>query len=372
MLEEEHRRLAAIEQRLEPLWRGLQIDEKRAELARLEQAMQAPDFWEQPERAQKLVKQVSRLRSATRDIVALRKQLEDQQLLLELAREEKDEATAREIREALEPLEQALERIELQAKLSGKHDQANAYLTVHAGAGGTDACDWAQMLVRMYSRWADAHGMKHELVDVVEGEEAGVRQATLRIIGEQAYGLLRGELGVHRLVRISPFDAQARRHTAFAAVDVMPELEDDIEIEIRDADLRVDTYRAGGAGGQHVNKTDSAIRITHLPTGIVVQCQNERSQHQNRRMAFQMLKARLYQLEQAKREAELQNAYDSKGEIAWGNQIRSYVLQPYTLVKDHRTGVETGSAQQVLDGDIDRFIEGYLTWKLEQQAAGAS
>jgi peptide chain release factor 2 len=371
MLEEQQQRLTAIEERLGPLWRGLQVEDKLAQLTEHEAAMSAPDFWDNSDRAQRVVKQVSRLKSATKDVVALKQQLEDQQLLLELAQEEDDEATAREVADAVGPLEESLERLELHAKLSGKHDASNAYLTVHSGAGGTDSCDWAQMLLRMYSRWADARGMKHELVDVIDGEEAGIRQATLRVIGDQAYGLLRSELGVHRLVRISPFDAQSRRHTAFAAVDIMPELEDDIEVEVADADIRIDTYRAGGAGGQHVNKTDSAIRITHIPSGIVVQCQNERSQHQNRRMAFQMLKAKLYQLEASKREAELQNAYDNKGEIAWGNQIRSYVLQPYTMVKDHRTGVETGSAQQVLDGDIDRFIEGYLTWKLEQQAAKA-
>ncbi|GIW71261.1 MAG: peptide chain release factor 2 [Planctomycetota bacterium] len=365
-------RLEALEQRLGALGRGLRIEEQRAELQRLERQMAAPDFWSRPEQAQAVVQQASRLKAATRDVVRLQAALADQRVLLELAEEEEDPAAFAEVERELAALEPQLGALELRARLSGPHDAANCYLTVHAGAGGTESCDWAAMLLRMYTRWADAHRMKHELVDVLPGEEAGVRYATVHIVGQYAYGLLRGELGVHRLVRISPFDAQARRHTSFAAVDVMPEIEDDIEIEIAESDLRIDTYRAGGAGGQHVNKTSSAVRITHLPTGIVVQCQNERSQHQNRRMAMQMLRAKLYQREAAKREEELKNAYDAKGEIAWGSQIRSYVLQPYTLVKDHRTGVETGNAQAVLDGEIDRFIEGYLAWKLEQEGARAS
>ena len=368
LMEELEQAVAELTQRLAKMREALRLDEQLSDLGELEVAMAAPGFWDRPERAQEVVKEVSKLKRATEPLLKLSVALEDQAEMLVLASEEGDERALREVAADLAPLTAALGVLEFQAKLAGRHDHSSCYLTVHAGAGGTEACDWAQMLLRMYSRWAEDRRMRHEIIDVLSGEEAGVRNATLHVRGEYAYGYLRSELGVHRLVRISPFDAQSRRHTSFAAVDVVPELEDDIDIEVNDNDLRVDTYRAGGAGGQHVNKTDSAVRITHLPSGIVVQCQNERSQHQNRRVALQLLRARLHHLESAKREAELQNAYDNKGEIAWGSQIRSYVLQPYTMVKDHRTGVETGNATAVLDGDIDRFIEGYLSWKMERDA----
>ncbi len=244
--------------------------------------------------------------------------------------------------------------------LGGRDDFRDAYLSVHAGAGGTESCDWAEMLLRMYTRWAEKSHFQVEMVELMAGEEAGIRRATIKVNGRWAYGYLKAEVGVHRLVRISPFDANKRRHTSFASVDVLPQVDENIEIEIKDGDLRTDTYRASGAGGQHVNKTSSAVRITHLPTGIVVQCQNERSQHRNRRQAMEMLKAKLYQLKQRERDEELMAKYDEKGEIAWGNQIRSYVLQPYTLIKDLRTGEETGNVQAVLDGDLDRFIHAYL------------
>ncbi len=356
--------IAGLRSRMEDLLAGLNIREKAAELRRLEARMAAPGFWDRPDEAQRTVKEISRLKAATAPFLEVEKALEDQQVLFDLATEAGDQKTIDEVDRELEAIERKVEALETRAKLSGPDDARNCYLTIHAGAGGTESCDWAQMLLRMYARWIERHDFKYEVVDILEGEEAGIKSATIHVIGPYAYGLLKSEIGVHRLVRISPFDAQSRRHTSFASVDVVPEYDDDIDVEVKESDLRIDTFRAGGAGGQHVNKTSSAVRITHIPTGIVVQCQNERSQHQNKRVALQLLKARLHRMEEAKREAEFQKAYDAKGEIAWGNQIRSYVLQPYTLVKDHRTEVEKGDAAAVLDGEIDPFIEGYLKWKL--------
>ncbi len=248
--------------------------------------------------------------------------------------------------------------------LSGKNDGRNAYLNIHAGAGGTESCDWTSMLLRMYSRWAERNKYSIEQIDLLPGEEAGIKSVTIFVKGSFAYGYLKSEVGVHRLVRISPFDSNSRRHTSFAAVDVIPELDADIEIEVNEKDLKLDTYRSSGAGGQHVNKTSSAVRITHIPTGIIVQCQNDRSQHKNKAMALKMLKSKLYQLKEKEREKELANAYDEKGAIAWGHQIRSYVLQPYTMIKDLRTGEETPKTQSFLDGEIDDFITAYLKWKI--------
>ena len=248
--------------------------------------------------------------------------------------------------------------------LSGKNDGRNAYLNIHAGAGGTESCDWTSMLLRMYSRWAERNKYSIEQIDLLPGEEAGIKSVTIFVKGSFAYGYLKSEVGVHRLVRISPFDSNSRRHTSFAAVDVIPELDTDIEIEVNEKDLKLDTYRSSGAGGQHVNKTSSAVRITHKPTGIIVQCQNDRSQHKNKAMALKMLKSKLYQLKEKEREKELANAYDEKGAIAWGHQIRSYVLQPYTMIKDLRTGEETPKTQSFLDGEIDDFITAYLKWKI--------
>ncbi len=260
----------------------------------------------------------------------------------------------------LDEIQAELERLELQRKLGGEHDAGNAILTLHPGAGGTEAQDWAEMLLRMYLRWSERHGFKTALVDLQPGEGAGIKNATITVEGPYAYGYLRAEAGIHRLVRISPFDANARRHTSFASVFVYPEITEEVEVEINEADLRVDTYRSSGAGGQHVNKTDSAVRLTHLPTGIVVACQNERSQHKNKSMAMKILRARLYELEKEKQREKMAELNKTKKDIAWGSQIRSYVLHPYRLVKDHRTGIEVGNADGVLDGDLDRFIEAYL------------
>ncbi len=286
-----------------------------------------------------------------------------------MAQEEHDEATLLEVRQDLSRLEKKIRKAELQRLLGGKHDISNAIVTIHPGAGGTEAQDWADMLLRMYLRWCERHGFKVQMLDLLPGEEAGIKSATFLVQGEFAYGHLKSEAGVHRLVRISPFDASGRRHTSFASVFVVPELDESIEIDVDEKDLRIDTYRASGAGGQHVNKTSSAVRITHIPTGIVVQCQNERSQHKNKAIALKILKGRLYQLEKAKREEEKQKLHDQKKEIGFGSQIRSYVLHPYQMVKDHRTGIETGNVNDVLDGNIDKFIEAYLQEEAAKRAA---
>jgi peptide chain release factor 2 len=289
---------------------------------------------------------------------------DDIQALAELAQE--DASLDTELHTELADLEKKLEDFELQSMLSGSQDGSNAYLKIQAGSGGTEACDWAQMLMREYGRWAERHGYKTEIIDELRNEEAGIRSATLRVIGEYAYGYLQGESGVHRLIRISPFDANARRQTSFAAVDVLPEIEGTIEIEIRPEDLKRDTFRSGGPGGQHQNKTESGVRYTHLPTGIAAESRSERSQHKNDAMALQLLKAKLYRIEEQKRRAEVEKQYDEKGEVAMGYQIRNYVMQPYTLVKDVRTGVETSKVQDVLDGEIDEFIHAYLRQKAER------
>ena len=291
-----------------------------------------------------------------------RKQVEglaDVKVFAELAEEGADDAEA-EATAKLGDVEAALEKLELQRKLGGEHDAGNAILTLHPGAGGTEAQDWAEMLLRMYLRWVERHGFKADLVDLQPGEGAGIKNATMTVEGAYAYGYLKAEAGIHRLVRISPFDSNARRHTSFASVFVYPEVDEEVAVEINEADLRVDTYRSSGAGGQHVNKTDSAVRLTHLPTGIVVACQNERSQHKNKSMAMKILRARLYELEKEKQREKMAELNKTKKEIAWGSQIRSYVLHPYRMVKDHRTGIEIGNADAVLDGDLDQLIEAYL------------
>ena len=300
------------------------------------------------------------LRDQVASFKRLSRDLEDLEVLLELGEEEDDEPVAAELQKGLRILRKQVEEAELQLMLSGPHDRNNAILALHAGAGGTEAQDWVAMLVRMFSRWSEQHGYRLELMDMLPGDEAGIKSATLLVSGPYAFGYLKSEKGVHRLVRISPFDAAGRRHTSFASVDVLPEVEDDNEVAINTDDLKIDTYRSGGAGGQHVNKTDSAVRITHLPTGVVVQCQSERSQISNRQAAMKLLKSKLLDLEQRKKEQELAVMRGDQQEIAWGSQIRSYVFHPYSLVKDHRTAVEIGNVNAVMDGDLDPFITAYL------------
>lgn len=325
--------------------------------------MAEQDFWDDQESANKVVTEVSHTKARIQPIIKFMERIEDTKTLVELvedADEEDGEEYLKEINSSVGKMVSDLDALEIQSFLSGKMDRNNAILSINAGAGGTESCDWADMLYRMYVRWAERSGYTVETDDLSPGEEAGISHATIRIIGPNAYGYSKAERGVHRLVRISPFDSNARRHTSFCAVDVIAELDDDIDVEIKDEDLRVDTYRASGKGGQHVNKTDSAVRMTHLPTNIVVQCQNERSQLKNRATALKMLKSRLYEKYEDEKRAEMEKFYGAKGEIGWGNQIRSYVFQPYQMVKDLRTGVDTSNIQQVMDGDLDRFIHAWL------------
>ena len=320
-------------------------------------------FWDHQESANKVVTKVSHTKSGIQPIIKFMARVDDVKTLMELVEDadgEDGQEYLKEIQETTATLRKDLDTLEIHCFLSGRMDKNNAILSINAGAGGTESCDWAEMLYRMYVRWAEQNGFKVETDDLAPGDEAGLSSATIRIIGPNAYGYAKAERGVHRLVRISPFDSNARRHTSFCAVDVIAELDDDIEVEIKDEDLRVDTYRASGKGGQHVNKTDSAVRLTHLPTNIVVQCQNERSQHKNRATAMKMLKSRLYERYEDEKRAEMEKFYGDKGEIGWGNQIRSYVFQPYQMVKDLRTGVETSGIQQVMDGDLNRFIHSWL------------
>jgi peptide chain release factor 2 len=325
--------------------------------------MGQPGFWDNQERAQQIIGQLKPLNGLLKPYEELSAATEDLKVLTEMA--EEDAALEAELEATIGPLEKKLGDFEFRSMLSGPQDASNAYLRIQAGTGGTEACDWAQMLMRMYARWAEAHGYQIEIIDELRNEEAGIRSATLKVIGDYAFGHLQSETGVHRLVRISPFDSNARRQTSFAAVDVIPEIEGTINIEIRPDDLKRDTFRSGGPGGQHQNKTESGVRYTHIPTGIAAESRTERSQHKNDANAMALLKAKLYRIEEQKRRAEVEKQYDEKGEVAWGYQIRNYVLQPYTLVKDLRTDVQTAQVQNVLDGDIDEFIQAYLRYKVE-------
>ncbi len=345
---------------------------RQAELAELERVTEAPGFWDNHDAAQKQMQQVRQVRQFVDPWLALQTQLEDLATLADLALEEDDDSLEPELVAGLDQARKRLADLELATVLGGQYDHSSAILTITAGAGGTEACDWAEMLLRMYGLWAENfRGYTFSVVSHVEGDSAGIRNATALIEGPAAYGYLKAESGVHRLVRLSPFDSSRRRHTSFASVDVIPEVAEGEASPIKEEDLRIDTYRSSGAGGQHVNKTDSAVRITHLPSGIVVQCQNERSQHSNRRTAMQILTARLNELERSKHSQEIQGLRGEKGEIAFANQIRSYVMQPYTMVKDHRTGTETSDVAGVLNGDLDPFIRTYLQWLAGQDGEGS-
>ena len=343
------------------------LDNKEKKISEIEKEMSLPDFWNNKEKANKVTEELSKLKRSVKDWQAIKKEIEDYGELIEMAEFEEDETLVEEIESGVKAIERKYEDLEFRLMLNDPNDKCNAFLAINAGAGGTEACDWSGMIHRMYVRWADEKGFKCEQVDFLEGEEAGVKNVTILIRGEFAYGFLKSESGVHRLVRISPFDSNKRRHTSFASVHVFPEVEDDIEIDINPADLRIDTYRAQGAGGQHVNTTDSAVRITHQPTGIVVQCQNDRSQHKNKDNAMKVLKARLYEHFEAERMKEIEKTQSEKLDISWGSQIRSYVFQPYVMVKDHRTNHEVGDGHGVLDGRLlDGFINAYLKWKIAQ------
>jgi peptide chain release factor 2 len=336
------------------------LENKRGRLQVLEKEIARDNFWNRPEQARVLLKERGKILNTLGEWEKVRSALEEAEILYDLAREEADQESLQEVHKQFEAIEKEISRLEFNKLLSGENDINNAIVAIHAGAGGTEAQDWAEMLLRLYLRWAETRGFRTEVIDLLPGDEAGTKSVTFTVEGKFAYGYLRSETGIHRLVRISPFDAGGRRHTSFASVFVYPEVEDDILIEISESDVRIDTFRASGAGGQHVNKTSSAVRLTHLPTGIVVQCQNEKSQHRNKDMAFKVLKSRLYELELEKKEEKKRELHEGQSDIAWGSQIRSYILAPYRLVKDHRTQTEIGNVDSVLDGNIDPFIEAFL------------
>ncbi len=354
--------LSSYEQPLADLKNSLDLENKQNRIRELDAAMEEPDFWNDPAKSTKTVKEAKNLKDIVQEYHDLERDYADAGMMIELANEENDLSMVEEIAAMVNEITVKIDELKISTLLSGEYDDSNAILRLNAGAGGTESCDWCSMLYRMYSKWADRKGFTTEVLDLLDGDEAGIKSVTFQINGTNAYGLLRSEHGIHRLVRISPFNAQGKRQTSFVSCDVMPDIEEDLDVDINPDDLRIDTYRSSGAGGQHVNKTSSAIRITHIPTGVVVQCQNERSQFQNKDKAMQMLKAKLFLLKQ---QANVEKLSDIRGEVkdnAWGSQIRSYFLQPYKLVKDLRTGCEMGNADAVLDGDLDKFITAYLTW----------
>ncbi|NLB65341.1 MAG: peptide chain release factor 2 [Lentisphaerae bacterium] len=364
MTDELSSRLETLKENLAEMRVIFDVADKKQQIGELTEQMAQPGFWDHPQAARDIIDRKNVLEAVVEPFEKLLADVEDAEVMLGLLEAEGQtgamDADMKELAAQVDGLEKQFERFELQSLMVGKFDANNAYLILHAGAGGTEACDWVAMLLRMYERYGQDRGYAVSTLDYQPGDEAGIKSVTLMVTGPWAYGYLKAERGVHRLVRISPFDAAKRRHTSFASLDVVAEISDDVDIEIDEKDLRVDTYRSSGAGGQHVNKTDSAVRLTHLPSGIVVACQAERSQHSNRAKAMKILRAKLYEMEQDKKRREMEKFYGEKGEIAWGRQIRSYVLQPYTMVKDLRTEVETGQVDAVLDGDLDRFIEAWL------------
>jgi len=353
--------LLGMKPELENLHTALDLEEGAKEIARLEEESSAQEFWNDLENSQKVLQRIKTLKSKQENYNALVERWDDLMTLIELAQEEADESLTEEVQTGLDALTAALSDQKMQTLLSGEFDRNNAIMSFHAGAGGTEAQDWAEMLYRMYTHWTERHGFKYKILDYIDGDDAGLKSAEILIEGENAFGFLKGEMGVHRLVRVSPFDSSGRRHTSFAAIEVMPEMGDDIQVEIREEDLKVDTYRSSGAGGQHVNKTESAIRITHIPSGIVVACQNERSQFQNKEVAMRMLKSKLLEIKMREHYEKIEDIKGEQKKIEWGSQIRSYVFMPYTLAKDHRTGFENGNIGAVMDGDLDGFINAYLS-----------
>ena len=366
--EELRLRLLDSEKPIGNLKEALAIDSLKAEVEVLEKESAAPDFWDDMENSQKVMQKIGSLKAKVTGYESLKSDYEDALVMIELADEEGDLSLLDDCTASVKDIETRIEDMTLSTLLSGEFDGKNALLTFHAGAGGTEAQDWAEMLFRMYNRWGERHGYKVSTLDYLDGDVAGIKSATILVEGENAYGYLKGEMGIHRLVRVSPFDSSGRRHTSFASVEVMPEIDDDVNVEIREEDIKMDVYRASGAGGQKVNKTSSAVRLTHIPTGIVVSCQIERSQHQNREVAMRMLKSKLVEIKERENLERIEDIKGDQKEIAWGSQIRSYVFMPYTLAKDHRTGFEMGNITAVMDGDIDGFINAYLKQKSAQEA----
>ena len=359
-LDEIKYRLTPYEKELDEIKDALDLQNKEERIIELERTMEAPGFWDDMDKAQKYMKELKNLKDSIETYNNLKSLYDDILVLIEMGEESEDAEIAEEAKSSMDEFASKVDQVKIKTLLSGEYDKYNAILKLNAGAGGTESCDWTSMLYRMYTRWAESKGFTTQVLDFLEGEEAGIKSITVQINGENAYGYLKSERGVHRLVRISPFNAAGKRQTSFASCDVMPDIEEDLDVEINDDDIRIDTYRSSGAGGQHINKTSSAIRITHLPTGIVVQCQNERSQLQNKDKAMKMLKAKLYLLKQQEEQEKKLGIRGEIKEIGWGSQIRSYVMQPYTMVKDHRTNEETGNVSSVLDGNIDQFINAYL------------